>query len=70
MKACGGGLAIPLDSFDVMLVPGTPPRFTRGVDPSWQLLGFEAASGYPAALAYNGGPAHVRYLAANLLLER
>jgi 4'-phosphopantetheinyl transferase len=70
VKACGGGLAIPLNSFDVTLVPGTPARFTRGVDPSWQLLGFEAANGYPAALAYNGGPAHVRFLAADLLLER
>jgi len=70
VKACGEGLAIALDSFGVTLAPGDPARFIRGVDPSWQLLGFAAACGYPAALAYNGGPAHVRFLAANLLLAR
>jgi 4'-phosphopantetheinyl transferase len=69
VKASGEGLAMALDSFDVTLAPSAPARFTRGVDPSWQLLGFEAARGYPAALAYDGGPAHVRFLAANLLLE-
>jgi 4'-phosphopantetheinyl transferase len=70
VKACGEGLAMALDSFDVTLAPGDPALFTRGVDPSWQLLGFEAACGYPAALAYNGGPAHVHFLAADPLLER
>src|SRR5260221_395249 len=68
MKACGEGLAMALDSFDVTLAPGAPARFIRGVNPSWQLLGFAAACGYPAALAYNGGPAHVRFLASDLLL--
>jgi 4'-phosphopantetheinyl transferase len=70
LKARGEGLAVALDSFDVTLGASGSARFTRGVDPSWQLLGFEAGCGYPAALAYNGGPAHVLFLAADLLLER
>jgi 4'-phosphopantetheinyl transferase len=70
VKACGEGLNIALDSFDVTLAPGTPARFTRGVDASWQLLGFLVEPGYPAALAHPGGPADVRFLAADYLLER
>lgn len=70
IKAHGQGLALALDSFDVTLAPGAPASFTRGVEPSWQLVGFAAACGYAAALAYNRGPAQVRFLAADLLLER
>jgi hypothetical protein len=70
VKACGEGLAMALDSFDVTLAPGDQALFTHGVDQSWQLLGFEAASGHPAALAYNDAPAHVRFLSADLRLER
>jgi 4'-phosphopantetheinyl transferase len=69
IKAHGEGLALALDSFDVSLAPGVPASFTRGVEPSWQLVGFAAACGYAAALAYNRGPAHLRFLAADLLLE-
>ncbi len=70
VKARGEGLAIALDSFDVTLAPGVPARFVRGVGPSWQLLGFVAEPGYAAALAYDGGPAHVRFLAVDIPRER
>jgi 4'-phosphopantetheinyl transferase len=62
MKACGKGLAMALDSFDVMLT-------SSGIDPFWQVIGFEPASGYVAALAYSGEPAQVRFLAANFVAE-
>lgn len=70
VKARGEGLQIALDSFDVTLDPASPARFTRGVDPSWQLLGFIAEPGYPAALVYDGAPAGVRFLAVDHMLAR
>jgi 4'-phosphopantetheinyl transferase len=69
VKACGEGLQIALDSFDVTLAPGLPARFIRGVDPSWQLVSFTAAPGYPGALAYDGAPAQVSFLCADQLLQ-
>jgi len=61
VKACGGGLQVPLDSFDVNLEPGEPARFLRGVDSRWQIVGWLVEHGYPAALVYDGAPAHVRF---------
>jgi 4'-phosphopantetheinyl transferase len=68
VKACGEGLQIALDSFDVTLHPAAPARFTRGVGPAWQLVGFMAEPGYPGALVYDGAPAHVGFLCADRLL--
>ena len=61
VKAHGGGLQIPLDSFDVNLSPGEPARFIRGVNPRWQIADCLVDHGYPAALVYDGAPAHVRF---------
>jgi 4'-phosphopantetheinyl transferase len=61
LKARGNGLQVPLDSFDVNLKPGEPARFVRGVDPQWQIVGWLAEPGYPAALVYDGTPSHVRF---------
>jgi 4'-phosphopantetheinyl transferase len=62
IKARGGGLQIPLDSFDVALKLNEPAQFLRGVDKSWKITGFLAESGYLAALVYDGTPVNVRFL--------
>jgi 4'-phosphopantetheinyl transferase len=55
IKATGEGLARPLDSFDVELVPDADPRFLRvpaGHDvEAWVLVHLEPAAGYVGALA-------------------
>ena len=56
IKACGGGLQIPLDSFDVNLEPDAPAHFLGGVDPSWRINSFMVGSDYPVALVYDGRP--------------
>jgi 4'-phosphopantetheinyl transferase len=56
IKARGGGLQIPLDSFSVSLLPGQPAQFLGGVDSSWQLAALDPAEGYAATLVYNGTP--------------
>lgn len=61
IKACGGGLQIPLDSFDVSLEPGSPARFLGGVPSSWGISSFLAGSEYPAALVYDGLPVDLRF---------
>jgi 4'-phosphopantetheinyl transferase len=53
LKALGDGLARPLDSFDVSLLPGDAPRLLRIDDhpaQGWQLHALEPAPGYVAAL--------------------
>jgi 4'-phosphopantetheinyl transferase len=61
IKAVGGGLQIPLDSFDVSLEPGNPARFLGGVDSSWRISSLTAGNEYPVALAYDGLPANLRF---------
>lgn len=61
IKACGGGLQIPLDSFDVSLEPGSPAHFLGGVNPSWRMSGFMADNDYPAAVVYDGPPGNLRF---------
>ena len=59
LKAVGEGLAAPLDSFDVTLVPGEPPRMlTLKGDAErasrWSYRCFRPAADYIAALAVEG----------------
>ena len=50
LKATGLGLALPLDSFSVSLVPGDPPRLDAPQG-GWSLYALDPAPGYTAALA-------------------
>ena len=57
VKAIGDGLAIPLDRFQVTLLPGAPARFVqiaRDMETAsdWTLHHLEPAPGYVGALAY------------------
>jgi 4'-phosphopantetheinyl transferase len=59
IKATGRGLQIPLDRFDVSLMPGEPARLVSvSGDPQevnrWQLREFSPARGYVAAIAVEG----------------
>lgn len=71
IKAIGGGLQIPLDSFDVSLEPGNPARFLAGVHSSWHISSFVAGNEFPVALVYDGLPVDLRFFIlgqdANLL---
>jgi 4'-phosphopantetheinyl transferase len=65
IKAVGGGLSIPLDSFRVTIMPGEPARLVRrspAADASgeWTLLALDPAPGYIGALAYTGAPALIQ----------
>jgi len=55
IKAKGGGLTIPLASFDVSLTPGEPVALLRAADPDetrrWVLHELDPAPGFVAALA-------------------
>jgi 4'-phosphopantetheinyl transferase len=61
VKARGGGLRIPLDSFAVALRPGAPAQFVQGVESRWNLFGFSPGSNYVAALVFDGAPCEVRF---------
>jgi 4'-phosphopantetheinyl transferase len=55
VKALGGGLSHPLDSFDVSLAPGAPAELLRhapepGDGRSWRLASFVPAPGFVAAV--------------------
>ncbi|HEX7181022.1 MAG TPA: 4'-phosphopantetheinyl transferase superfamily protein [Thermoanaerobaculia bacterium] len=61
LKAVGEGLAAPLDSFDVTLAPGEPPRMlTLQGDAEraarWRFRHFHPAEEYIGALAIEGEP--------------
>ncbi|HET9211076.1 MAG TPA: 4'-phosphopantetheinyl transferase superfamily protein [Thermoanaerobaculia bacterium] len=65
LKAVGEGLAAPLDSFDVTLAPGDPPRMlTLEGDPEraarWFFRHLVPAEGYVGALAIEGGAWEVK----------
>jgi 4'-phosphopantetheinyl transferase len=64
LKGLGGGLTLPLDSFDVTLVPGGRARLLRpGVhagETRWTLRALEPGPGWIAALAVEGGPFTLR----------
>jgi 4'-phosphopantetheinyl transferase len=61
VKACGKGLQMALDSFEVTLTPRAPARFVRGVEPRWKLVAFTPEPNYVAALVFEGGPCHLRF---------
>jgi 4'-phosphopantetheinyl transferase len=58
IKARGEGLMLPLNKFDVVLVPGEPPTLNTKGDPQeasrWSLRKLAAGPGYVAALAVEG----------------
>jgi 4'-phosphopantetheinyl transferase len=52
IKAYGVGLSMPLDSFQVSLLPGEPVRLLRSPDQqSWTLLDINLVPGYAGAVA-------------------
>lgn len=61
LKAVGTGLAVPLDSFDVTLAPGAPPRMLTLEGSAeraarWFFQHFRPAEHYIGALAIEGSP--------------
>ncbi|HHT9135538.1 MAG TPA: 4'-phosphopantetheinyl transferase family protein, partial [Candidatus Avalokitesvara rifleensis] len=59
LKARGNGLALPLDQFDVSLVPGEPALLLNTKDgpletSRWSLMELYPGPGYAAALAVEG----------------
>jgi hypothetical protein len=69
VKARGGGLQIPLDSFGVVLTPGTPVQFVRGVEACWNLIAFTPGPNYVAALAFDGSPCKIRFFDSQWLIR-
>jgi 4'-phosphopantetheinyl transferase len=62
IKAIGGGLSIPLDSFRVSLLPGHAARLLwNGENDAarWNIEAFDPGAGYRGAVAYNGSPRHL-----------
>jgi 4'-phosphopantetheinyl transferase len=55
IKACGMGIYLALDSFDVTLAPDQPSALLRGAD-GWSLYDIEAPDGYAAALVLADQP--------------
>ena len=61
VKAVGDGLSIPLDRFQVTLLPGDPSRFVHIANDTqaalqWTLHHLDLAPGYIGALAYHDSP--------------
>jgi len=64
VKAIGDGLAMPLNGFQVTLLPGAPARFIQistGHASDWTLEHLELAPGYVGALAYRDKPRPIRF---------
>jgi 4'-phosphopantetheinyl transferase len=78
IKAVGTGLTLPLDQFQVTLLPGDPPRFIhigKNVKAAneWTLQPLNPAPGYVGALAYHAGARNIVFhqpQAPQELLER
>jgi 4'-phosphopantetheinyl transferase len=62
VKAHGGGLQIPLESFDVSLTPGKPETLRSADSERWNLRSFEPAPEYIASLVGEGAPESLYYL--------
>ncbi|HEX5507501.1 MAG TPA: 4'-phosphopantetheinyl transferase superfamily protein [Pseudolabrys sp.] len=70
IKARGFGLSLPLDSFEVSLVPAEPAALLRGCD-GWSVESFEPRAGFQAAVVAEGDdwklnirPAELEWIAA------
>lgn len=66
IKAKGKGLSIPLDQFDVSLVPEQPvkllkTRYNRLDASRWMLINIELFPGYAAAVAIEGQNVQIHY---------
>jgi len=64
IKAAGGGLSIPLDSFDVAFGPGVRPALLRvqvAAHEHWKLYDLTAPKGYAAALVIEGEEHRIQY---------
>ncbi len=66
VKALGGGLSVPLDSFEVTVGSGTPPALLHvDADPCelmrWSLYDINAAEEFKAALAVEGKGHQLQY---------
>jgi len=64
LKAIGDGLSVPLDQFQVTLLPDSPARFIHiggqtSEASSWTLQHLDPAPGYAGALAYRGAARNV-----------
>lgn len=69
VKAHGGGLQIPLDSFDVSLTPGAPEKLSSGDSERWSLRSFEPAPEYIASIIAEGAPAQFCFWNADVDAE-
>lgn len=59
IKAIGGGISIPLDSFRVSLLPGEPVQLLSAPPQHggpWTIQSFDPAPDYRGAVAYNKSP--------------
>ncbi len=66
IKAVGTGLCLPLDQFQVTLLPDDPPRFVHignsaKAAAEWTLQHLDPASGYVGALAYHSAPRKIGF---------
>lgn len=69
IKASGEGLSMPLDSFQVSLLPGHPPELVQSATSStWMLLNIEPAPGYAAAAAAPVKSLQASFFAADQLV--
>lgn len=62
VKALGGGLSVPLDSFRVTLLPGEPARIVHAPEGSegWRMHDLGDSHDYAAALAYRFDELEIR----------
>lgn len=66
VKAHGGGLQIPLDSFDVSVSPDKPETLRSTDSDRWNLRSFEPAPLYVAAIIAEGSPEFFRFWNADI----
>lgn len=69
IKASGEGLSMPLDSFQVSLLPGASPELLQSANSStWMLLNIEPAPGYAGAAAAPINSLQASFFAADQLV--
>ena len=61
VKAVGGGLTIPLNSFTVSLTPGMPDRLESVDANRWVLRSFQPGDGYAGAIVAEGNDWTLRF---------